>query len=111
MKKFWTLQAAAVGVAAFFSLGIPGAAAAIPAGEVSITAHPTGCSDGPYENGWYVTCSKSNGGQYRAWVRCFALNGGPKVERDAAIWKSSGRSIVSCPPLTQLDTGGMWTRG
>ncbi|GGV77019.1 hypothetical protein GCM10010294_44030 [Streptomyces griseoloalbus] len=111
MTKLRTLQAATVGMVACFSLGLQGAANAVSAGDTSATAHPSGCSNGLYENGWHVICSKSNGGQYRAWVRCLPLNGGPKVERDAATWKSSGMSIVSCPPLTQVDTGGMWTRG
>ncbi|QIJ65101.1 hypothetical protein [Streptomyces sp. JB150] len=110
MKKL-KLQAAVMGVAACFSLGLQGAANAVPGGDVSVMAHPTGCYDGLYDNGWYMSCTKSNGGQYRAWVRCIPFNGGPKVERDAAVWKSSGLSIVSCPPLTYVETGGQWTRG
>lgn len=109
--KMLKLQAAVMGVAACFSLGLQGTAHAVSSGEASVTAHPTGCSNGAASNGWYVICSKSNGGQYRAWVRCLALSGGPKVERDATVWKSSGHSIVSCPPHTMAETGGMWTRG
>jgi hypothetical protein len=111
MKKLRKLQAAAVGVAACFSLALPGAADAVSAGEVSVRAHPTGCSNGIYDNGWYAKCNKSNGGEYRAWVRCLPLNGGPIVERDAPTWRSSGLSKVFCPPLTMVENGGMWTRG
>lgn len=102
MRRLWKLPAVAVGVAACFTFGLQGTASA---------AHPSGCSDGLYDNGWHVVCKKSNGGKYRAWVRCIPFNGGPKVERDAAIWKSKGQSIVNCPPLTYVETGGKWTRG
>ncbi|MDQ0958743.1 hypothetical protein QFZ66_002621 [Streptomyces sp. B4I13] len=111
MIRFWKLQAAAMGVAACFSLGLQGTANAGPAGDLSVKAHPSRCTDGTWDNGWYVVCGKSNGGKYRAWVRCLALAGGPDVERDAVVWKSSGQSIVSCPPFTQVKTGGMWTQG
>jgi hypothetical protein len=43
-------------------------------------------------------------------VTCFPFDGGPRVVRWASHWKSSGVSYVSCPPLTQVESGGFVTK-
>jgi hypothetical protein len=105
VKKIGATLLAAAGLAAF---GLQGVATAAPAGA---TAHPTQCSNGKYENGWSMHCRKSNGGAYRASVMCKPHNGGAVIERDATVWKTSGLSIVYCPPLTYVVGGSTWTRG
>ncbi|MFI6703773.1 hypothetical protein ACIBJC_33375 [Streptomyces sp. NPDC050509] len=111
-KNRSTIRLTVIGMTACLTLGLQGAANAAPtSGDVSIKAHPTGCSNGVHEQGWSAICSKNNGGQYRASVRCLPFDGGRIVERDATVWKSSGLSIVYCPPLTTVVSGGFWTKG
>ena len=116
MKKSVSVLRAATGVVAFLALGLQGSAAASPstpsppAGERSASAHPTGCSNAKHGNGWRAICSNSNGGSYRASVLCRPLAGGAPVQRDPAVWKSSGISVVNCPPLTRVISGSFWTR-
>ncbi|GAB2901974.1 hypothetical protein GCM10027074_78600 [Streptomyces deserti] len=107
MKKMNSALLAAVGMAACFTLGVQGTA---NAATVSPTAHPTGCTSGKHDNGWSAKCSKSNGGHYKASVTCFPFDGGDRVVRWASHWRSSGTSYVSCPPLTQVESGGFVTK-
>jgi hypothetical protein len=74
--------------------------------DVSVMGWPTGCGNGKYDNGWSAECSKSNGGSYSASAICRPYDGGPLVFRDAA-WRTSGVSYVFCPPLTQIQSGGI----
>lgn len=111
MKSWRKLQVATLAIAACLSIGLQGSANASSPGDTAIMAHPTGCSNGVYTNGWVAKCKHSNGGKYRAWVRCLPLGGGPMVERDAPRWISSGPSKVFCPPLTEVENGGIWTIG
>lgn len=100
MRKLCTVLLAAMAVAV---LGLQGTATAAPAGW------PTGCEDAKYDNGWYAACRQANGGRWKASVTCVPLHGGPDVTRDGA-WVTSGMSLVFCPPLTVVKTGGVWTR-
>ncbi|WP_159394807.1 hypothetical protein [Streptomyces sp. H-KF8] len=104
MKKSYSTLLAAMGIAACFTLGLQGTANAAP------TAWPTGCSNGKFDNGWEARCSNSNGGSYKATVLCKPFDGGDLVVRDAGVWKTSGISYVSCPPLTGVNSGGIITR-
>ncbi|BBC32481.1 hypothetical protein SGFS_037750 [Streptomyces graminofaciens] len=116
MKKKYSKVLTATGMAACFILGLQGSANAARAEdtsastEMSITAWPTGCSNGKYEDGWAAKCTDSNGGRYRATVTCKPDGGGPLIVRYPAVWKSKGLSIVYCPPLTLNISGGIITK-
>jgi hypothetical protein len=95
-------------------LGFQSAASAAPAGPVTVTAHPSGCSyqiinlDG--HRGASAQCTKSNGGHYKAIVVCVRVLNGDRVSREAGTWKSSGVSTVWCPPETFEETAGIMTK-
>ncbi|GAA4897996.1 hypothetical protein GCM10023237_15690 [Streptomyces coeruleoprunus] len=75
------------------------------------TGWPTGCQDYkiPMGNGWQAHCSNSNGGRYKATVKCVHWDG-QVIHRDAGTWVSSGPSVAFCPPTTFATSGGVWTR-
>ncbi|NWF29228.1 hypothetical protein HW130_23730 [Streptomyces sp. PKU-EA00015] len=116
MKKLCSTLQVTMGIAACFTIGLQGTANAAPAeyvpasNDVSIMAHPTSCSNGQNQNGWEAHCRNSNGGSYKATVTCRPRAGGDLVIRDATVWKSSGLSIVFCPPLTAVVYGGIITK-
>ncbi|WP_369146892.1 hypothetical protein [Streptomyces sp. R44] len=97
-------------------LGIAGTATATAA-PASATAHPTGCTNsyykGSYEGmvGWQASCSKSNGGRYKAVVICTPYLGGKDVVLEPTSWQTSGKSYVFCPAFTIVKSGGITTRG
>lgn len=110
MKKRLSLLAAS-GILAFSSLAFQGVASAAVKAP---TAHPTGCSAVEvYAETVGAECKRSNGGHYKAIAVCKAVVGGQVVTREAGVWKSSGMSIVHCPPGTYLTRDGMgyMTRG
>jgi hypothetical protein len=104
MRKLYSALLASVGMAACFTIGLPGAANAAP------TGWPTGCSYGQYTNGYEASCARSNGGSYKATVTCRPEDGGALVVRDAGAWRTSGESRVFCPVNTYVTTGGIITR-
>ena len=119
MKKSFYILSAALLMGASVTLGAQGAANAadespagheVASGKVSLRAWPTGCRYGQFDNGAEASCSHSNGGSYSASVICRPEDGGDFIVRDASVWKTSGRSYVFCPPLTQFNSAGINTR-
>ncbi|MEV5100049.1 hypothetical protein ACFC5H_35125 [Streptomyces rochei] len=113
MKKHWSVLLSG-GFLAASVLGLQGTASATSAGPSTVTAHPTGCSykiasyDG--HRGAEAECTRSNGGHYKAIVVCKRSLNGERVSREAGVWKSSGLSIVWCPPETVPETPGIMTK-
>ncbi|OKI62543.1 hypothetical protein [Streptomyces sp. MJM1172] len=117
MKKLST----ALFLAAIAAFGLQGTAVAAEAGSqgasgnVSVKSWPTGCTDGKYSKslggytalGWQATCTKANGGHYKATIICEPFDGGPKFTRDAPVWKTSGKSVVFCPEFSHRVVGGI----
>lgn len=110
MKKRWSVLTAG-GLLAASLLGMQGTASA---SSTTVDSHPTGCSyrkanyDG--HRGAEAECTRSNGGHYKAIVVCVRYLNGDKVSREAGVWKSSGLSIVWCPPETYAETAGIMTK-
>ncbi|AVH57398.1 MULTISPECIES: hypothetical protein [Streptomyces] len=103
------------GALAVSVLGLQGEAmAASTVGDISVKAHPSGCTYSKYNpdghQGAIANCSKSNGGHYKAIVVCKRYLDGSKVTRESATWKSSGDSIVWCPPETFSVSAGVMTK-
>jgi hypothetical protein len=102
MKKVCAILFAAVAMA---TLGLQGTASATTAGW------PTGCSYGKYDiDGAWAECSKSNGGVYRAVVICKPLDGGLNINKEASVWKTSGVSLVFCPPMSVYQVAGITSK-
>ncbi|MGW0609684.1 hypothetical protein [Streptomyces sp. NPDC002788] len=121
MKKTYSTLLAATGMAACLTLGLQGTATAAPASpaghkmaseDVSIMGWPEGCTNGKYGNGWYARCTKPNGGSFKASVTCKPYDGGAPFDRWAGHWETSagGLSVVNCPPMSNVVTGGFVTR-
>lgn len=75
--------------------------------DVSVKGWPTGCYYQKHGNGALASCSNSNGGSYKASVICTPYDGGDLIVRDATVWKTSGPSIVNCPPLSSFYSAGI----
>ncbi|SDE04054.1 hypothetical protein [Glycomyces harbinensis] len=121
MTKRRTISLAGIVLAIAFSLGVQGTAAASDtpapapsavqaADEVGIAGWPTGCSYESWTNGTVASCDASNGGHYRALVRCRSWDSGAIIHRSALNWISSGDSYVFCPPRTSYLSSGIETR-
>ncbi|WP_165985066.1 hypothetical protein [Streptomyces sp. YIM 98790] len=114
MKK---MSAALFTTAVVAVLGFPGTAtAAEPStetqqnfGDISIMAHPTGCTYGKYTNGSSAECKQSNGGSYKAVVRC-RTSDNTIITREPELWRTSGISYVFCPPMTFYESSGIKTK-
>lgn len=77
----------------------------------TVRAHPTGCTAQKFlSDSVEATCSKSNGGHYKAIANCKVVVGGQEFSREAAVWKSSGLSIVHCPAGTYVISAGVMTK-
>ncbi|MGW2668532.1 hypothetical protein ACWC5F_10730 [Streptomyces sp. NPDC001272] len=102
MKKLSAVLLSAVAVA---GLGLQGTATA------AATDWPTGCVDfkSPVGNGWAAKCSSSNGGHYKATAICERWDGG-LINVDAVAWNTSNYSYASCPPGTNIKSGGFISR-
>jgi hypothetical protein len=97
--------AAFIAAAALSTFAVQGTAVA------AARAHPSGCKIGSNNvNGSFAKCDRSNGGKYKATVLCLPVDGGGPIHREAGVSKTSGYSVVSCPPRTTYMESGLLTR-
>jgi hypothetical protein len=117
-----TLAAAAIGalLSGIFALSAPaaswaegaearsGTSVSSFAGEVGLMAHPSGCrAEIPADWGSVATCSRHNGGSFRALVLCRHRDG--RITDDTGPWMRSGWSRAYCEGDSKAVTAGFET--
>jgi hypothetical protein len=112
LKNSWMRRAGVVVAAAAVGVVVnAGIASAAPAAadDVSVMAHPTGCSYQIPSGSWggVAQCTSHNGGSYAATVTCRHSNG--KLSEVDGPWRQFGWSRAYCPGDSHAISAGIWT--